>query len=115
MKDQAYRVVTTAHFDRLMKKLAPKHPELVERLEEVIATLSADPFDKSRRHPIKKLREVPAGEAQYRLRSGRFRFRYDIEGTEVLFLYCGLRREDTYGLSTGATIKRDIGRVHVCF
>ena len=46
-------------------------------------------------HPI-KLARVPAGEGQYRLRSGRFRFRYDIAGREVVLLYCGLRREDTY-------------------
>jgi mRNA-degrading endonuclease RelE of RelBE toxin-antitoxin system len=47
-------------------------------------------------YPIKKLRSVPAGEGQYRLRSGRFRFRYDIEEREVLLLYCGLWREDMY-------------------
>ncbi len=91
-----FSVHTTAHFDRLMKKLAPKHPELVERFEESISTLSADPHNKSGKHPIKKLRGVPAGEGQYRLRSGRFRFRYDIEGNTVVLLYCGLRREDTY-------------------
>jgi mRNA-degrading endonuclease RelE of RelBE toxin-antitoxin system len=39
---------------------------------------------------------VAADEGQYRLRSGRFRFRYDIEGREVVLHYCGLRREDTY-------------------
>jgi mRNA-degrading endonuclease RelE of RelBE toxin-antitoxin system len=33
---------------------------------------------------------------QYRLRLGRFRFRYDIEGRMVVLYYCGLRREDTY-------------------
>ena len=40
MNESAYSVVTTAHFDRLLKKLAPKHPELVERLEEAIGILS---------------------------------------------------------------------------
>jgi mRNA-degrading endonuclease RelE of RelBE toxin-antitoxin system len=96
MKELSYRVITTSHFDRLMKKLAPKHPELVARFEEAIPILSADPHNKSRKHPIKKLEGVRAGEGQYRLRSGRFRFRYDIEGFEVVLLYCGLRREDTY-------------------
>jgi mRNA-degrading endonuclease RelE of RelBE toxin-antitoxin system len=93
---QSFAVKTTTHFDRLIKKLAPKHPELIERFEEAIAVLSADPYNKSRRHPIKKLDGVGAGEGQYRLRSGRFRFRYDVEGAEVVLLYCGLRREDTY-------------------
>jgi len=91
-----FSVLTTAHFDRLLKKLAPKHPELVERFEEALTILSIDPYNKSWKHPIKKLQGVPAGEGQYRLRSGRFRFRYDIEEHEVVLLYCGLRREDTY-------------------
>jgi mRNA-degrading endonuclease RelE of RelBE toxin-antitoxin system len=92
----AYSVVTTAHFDRLLKKLVPKHPELVERFEQAIGILSLDPYNKRARHPIKKLNDVAAGEGQYRLRSGRFRFRYDVAGREVVLLYCGLRREDTY-------------------
>ena len=96
MNATAFTVLTTAHFDRLLKKLAPKHPGLVERFEEAISILSMDPHNKSRMYPIKKLREVPAGEGQYRLRSGRFRFRYDIEEREVLLLYCGLWREDMY-------------------
>ncbi len=96
MNAPAYSVLTTAHFDRLMRKLAPKHPELVERFEQAIAILSADPYNKSGQHEIKKLVGVSAGEGQYRLRSGRFRFRYDVAGHEVVLLYCGLRREDTY-------------------
>jgi hypothetical protein len=40
-----YSVVTTAHFDRLLKKLAPKHPDLAERFEEAIGILSLDPFN----------------------------------------------------------------------
>jgi mRNA-degrading endonuclease RelE of RelBE toxin-antitoxin system len=91
-----YSIVTTAHFDRLLKKLAPKHAELVERFEEAIGILSLDPYNKSSRHAIKKLNDVAAGEGQYRLRSGRFRFRYDVAGREVVLLFCGLRREDTY-------------------
>jgi len=92
----AFSVTTTAHFDRLLKKLAPRHPELVERFEEAISILSVDPYNKSQKYPIRKLQGVPAGEGQYRLRSGRFRFRYDIAEREVVLLYCGLRREDTY-------------------
>jgi mRNA-degrading endonuclease RelE of RelBE toxin-antitoxin system len=96
MDGSAYSVSTTAHFDRLLKKLAPKHPDLVERFEEALHVLSSDPQNKSRRHAVKKLQSVPAGEGQYRLRSGRFRFRYDVAGDEVVLMYCGLRREDTY-------------------
>jgi mRNA-degrading endonuclease RelE of RelBE toxin-antitoxin system len=96
MDASAYSVLTTTHFDRMLKKLAPKHPDLVERFEEAIVILSSDPQNISQRHPIKKLKGVSAGEGQYRLRSGRFRFRYDIDEDDVVLLYCGLRREDTY-------------------
>ncbi len=96
MDGYAYSVITTAHFDRLLKKLAPRHPGLADRYEEALTILSSDPQNKSRRHPIKKLQGVSAGDGQYRLRSGRFRFRYDVEDHEVVLLYCGLRREDTY-------------------
>jgi mRNA-degrading endonuclease RelE of RelBE toxin-antitoxin system len=96
MNAPAYTVLTTAHFDGLLKKLAARHPGLVERFEEAIAILSMDPHNKSRMYPIKKLHGIHAGEGQYRLRSGRFRFRYDVAEREVVLLYCGLRREDTY-------------------
>lgn len=96
IRKTAYSVITTAHFDRLLKKLAPKHPELVERFEETVTVLSTDPHNKSGKYAIKKLQGVPVGGGQYRLRSGRFRFRYDIIGEDVVLSYCGLRREDTY-------------------
>jgi mRNA-degrading endonuclease RelE of RelBE toxin-antitoxin system len=95
MNGPAFSVLTTTHFDRMMKKLASKHTDLIDRFDAAIKILSADPYNRTRSHPIKKL-EVNPGEGQYRLRSGRFRFRYDIEGREVVLLYCGLRREDTY-------------------
>ena len=61
-----------------------------------VAILSTDPYDRSRIHKIKKLEGVPAGEGQYRLALGRWRFRYDIMSQVVLLSYYGLRREDTY-------------------
>ncbi len=72
----------------------------MERFEEAITILSLDPHNKGQKYPIKKLHGVRAGEGQYRLRSGRFRFRYDIAEYEVVLLYCGLRREDTYYLNS---------------
>ncbi len=96
MKEPAYLVSTTAHFDRLMKKLAPRHSELATRYSDAIVVLSVDPHNKSSKFPIKKLRNVAAGEGQYRFRSGRFRFRYDIMEREVILQHRSLRREDTY-------------------
>jgi mRNA-degrading endonuclease RelE of RelBE toxin-antitoxin system len=45
--------------------------------------LSTDPHTRTRNHPIKKLEQVAAGDGQYRIRSGHFRFRYDIDGPSV--------------------------------
>jgi len=61
-----------------------------------VRVLETDPFNRSRAHQIRKLDGVRAGGGQYRLRSGRWRFRYDILGQEIVLHYCGLRREDTY-------------------
>ena len=49
-----------------------------------------------RQHNILKLKGTALGDGQWRLRLGRFPFRYDIYECEVLLLYCGLRRENTY-------------------
>ena len=91
-----FSVHTTPHFERLARKLLKAHPELRAVLDGVHAILRADPYNVSRRHPIKKLVGVEPGEGQWRLRSGRVRFRYDISGPEVWLLYCGLRSERTY-------------------
>ena len=91
-----FSVHTTPHFERLARKLLKGHAELREVLREVRAVLEADPYNASRKHPIKKLVAVDPGEGQWRLRAGRFRFRYDVSGQEVWLLYCGLRSERTY-------------------
>jgi mRNA-degrading endonuclease RelE of RelBE toxin-antitoxin system len=91
-----FAVFTTRRFDRELKKLLDSHPELVEHYEDILTGLKADPYNRSRRYAIKKLQGVPEREGQYRIRSGRFRFRYDIEGQTVYLKACSLRREDTY-------------------
>ena len=91
-----FSVFTTPHFERLARKLLKQHPELREALDELREILETDPYNVRRRHPVKKLAAVEAGEGQYRLRWGRFRFRYDISDKEVWLLYCGLRSERTY-------------------
>ena len=77
-------------------KLLKQHPDLRRLQDQVREILETDPYNVSRRHPIKKLEGVSAGAGQYRLRLGRFRFRYDIFGRQVWLFFCGLRREDTY-------------------
>ena len=91
-----FEVRTTAHFDRDFWSLFRRHRELPGRYAHVTRILQTDPYNRTFSHPIKKLEGVSAGEGQYRIRAGRFRFRYDIEGKVVYLKTCGLRREDTY-------------------
>jgi len=89
-------VFTTSRFDRELKKLVAHHPELPEYYRGILAVIKQDPYNRSRRHLIKKLQGVRPGDGQYRIRSGRFRFRYDVEGQSVNLKACSLRRENTY-------------------
>ncbi|MCH7929007.1 MAG: hypothetical protein IIA01_00710 [Proteobacteria bacterium] len=89
-------VRTSPRFERLFRSLAKRHRDLYGLRAEVLGILSSDPYNRSRRHPIGKLAGVKPGAGQYRLRLGRWRFRYDVSGNEVMLHYCGLRREDTY-------------------
>ena len=91
-----YSVHTTPHFDRSLKKLSRRHPHLADRYAEAIDILRTDPQNLIRAHNIRKLQGIQPGEGQYRLRLGRWRFRYDIFGREVWLFQCSLRREETY-------------------
>ena len=91
-----FSVYVTARFERDYRRLLKAHPELAGDYRTVVAVLSTDPYNRSKSHPIRKLEQVSSGDGQYRVRLGRFRFRYDIDGTAVYLKYCGLRREETY-------------------
>jgi mRNA-degrading endonuclease RelE of RelBE toxin-antitoxin system len=91
-----FLVFTTSRFDRELKKLVAHHSELPERYRDIIAALRQDPHNRSRRYLIKKLQGAQADDGQYRIRSGRFRFRYDIDAQAVYLKACSLRREDSY-------------------
>lgn len=80
----------------LDKKLAAHHPELPGHYSRIVAILQTDHYNSNRAHPIKKLEGVPAGKGQWRIRSGRFRFRYDIEDQTVYLKACARRDEGTY-------------------
>ncbi len=76
----SFSVRTTPHFDRLARSLNRRHSEFADRLAEALGILATDPYNHSRSYSIRKLTGVSQGEGQYRLRLGRFRFRYDIDG-----------------------------------
>ena len=96
MTTSAFSVHPTSRYKRLSTKLQKGHRDFEVTEKSAVAMLSADPYNRARRHNIKILEGVPSGDGQYRLRIGRWRFRYDILGQVVLLSYCGLRREDTY-------------------
>ena len=91
-----FLVVTTSHFDRMMQRLNRGHTDIADRFGHAFTILSEDPHNHTRKHPIIKLEGVGKNGGQYRLRLGRWRFRYDIDNHTVILKYCGLRREDTY-------------------
>ena len=93
-----YSVQVTAHFEREFLKLDRQHSELRSIFKnQVVPILSEDPLNNARIHPIAKLQGIPAGQAQYRIRFERFRFRYDVVGRRVYLKACSLRNEATYG------------------
>ena len=96
MPPAEFSVIATARFERDYRSLLKHHPDLARHYTEALSILTCDPYNRTRRHPIKKLEGVASGSGQYRFRSGRFRFRYDIVAKTVFLKYCGLRREDTY-------------------
>ena len=92
----SFSVQTSPHFERQFKKLKARHAELISTLTEAIDILKVDPYNRTKRRAIKKLVGKQALDGQWRLRIGRWRFRYDILGQVVELKYCGLRRENTY-------------------
>ena len=93
---ELFRVQSTSGFDRLTKAHRKRHREFPDLLDQALAILEIDPLNSTRKHSIGKLSDVKPGDGQYRLRLGRWRFRYDVAGANVTLRYCGLRREDTY-------------------
>jgi mRNA-degrading endonuclease RelE of RelBE toxin-antitoxin system len=91
-----FSVRTTPRFDRLAKALRRRDQEFTAQYREAIVILTDDPYNRSRSHRIKKLVDVKPGEGQWRLRLGRWRFRYDIEGSGVVLYVCDRRDESTY-------------------
>jgi hypothetical protein len=91
-----FSVRTTPHYERLVRRLLKQHSELRILQERAVRILAADPYNQAGTHHIRKLVGVASGEGQWRLALSRFRFRYDVVGTDVVLHYCGLRREDTY-------------------
>lgn len=91
-----FLVRTTPHYEGLARKLLRQHPDFSPVHGRAISILGSDPLNRTRNHHIKKLEGLVSDDGQWRLSLGRWRFRYDLAGREVVLKRCGLRREDTY-------------------
>jgi mRNA-degrading endonuclease RelE of RelBE toxin-antitoxin system len=96
MAETGYKLEVTAKCRRLIEDLQSASFEFADYYQEALVFFQTDPYNRSRIHNVKKLINVPKESGEFRLRIGRWRFRYDIEAKKVILYYCGLRREDTY-------------------
>lgn len=90
-----FRLLPSSRFKRDFESILKGNPSLIRTLEPLTVTLLHDPCNRSRRYDIKKLKGVPIGEGQWRIRSGKYRLRYDIVGEDVI-LYSFKHRKEAY-------------------
>jgi mRNA-degrading endonuclease RelE of RelBE toxin-antitoxin system len=92
---EIFRLLPTSRFKRDVEAIYKHHPASLRQLESIKVILTLDPYNRSRRYDIKKLRDVPHGEGQYRIRTGKYRLRYDVNGNDVV-LYSFKHRKEAY-------------------
>jgi mRNA-degrading endonuclease RelE of RelBE toxin-antitoxin system len=80
----SFRVVVSPQFKRDSRKIVRNRPQLLDEVDEVFVVLAKDPYDASRQFNIRKLKNISAGEGQWRIRFGDYRIRYDIFGQDVI-------------------------------
>ena len=90
-----YLTRPTSAFQRDVRSLTKRNPNLLIAIDEMERTLQEDPFNLTRQHQITKLVNVKVGNGQWRIRSGDYRLRYDIVGDEVI-MYSFTHRKETY-------------------
>jgi len=89
-----YKIDSTTHFDRQLKKLTARHFDLIIVYENALNILEQDPYNISRTHKIKKLTDIaPATKGMWRFTDGAYRIRYDIEGKKVILLRISDRKD----------------------
>lgn len=92
---QVFRVLPSTRFERDFEEIYKRNRDIIRKIEPLRIISLHDPYNRSRRYGIKKLRDVPIGEGQYRIRSGKYRLRYDIIGNDVI-LYSFKHRKEAY-------------------
>ncbi len=77
---EVFRLLPSTRFKRDFEEIYNRNPAMIRQIEPIKIILSHDPYNRSRRYDIKKIRDVSQGEGRYRIRSGKYRLRYDIIG-----------------------------------
>ena len=92
---EVFRILPTSRFKRDFEEVYNGNPAIIRKIEPLKLILRHDPYNRSRRYDIKKLKGVLQGEGQYRIRAGKYRLRYDIIGEDVI-LYSFKHRKEAY-------------------
>ncbi len=90
-----FQVITPPAFERDARHVTRRNPEVAALLEEMIAILETDPYNRTRQYDITKLAGVKPGKGQRRIRQGDYRLRYDIFSRDVV-LYSIRHRKEAY-------------------
>jgi mRNA-degrading endonuclease RelE of RelBE toxin-antitoxin system len=91
----SFRVLTSSGYQRDFRTISRGRPSVVNGVEELLAILRWDPYNRTGQHQIKKLTGCNAGEGQWRIRWKEYRLRYDIFGSDVV-LYSFRHRKEAY-------------------
>jgi len=90
---EVFRLLPSTRFKRDFEEVFKRNRDIIRKIEPLKIILVHDPYNRSRRYDIKKLKDVPAGAGQYRIRSGKYRLRYDIIDTDVILYSFKHRKE----------------------
>jgi len=88
----AFHVVSSKPFESDVKKLTKRNKQLLQIVKDLLAELRRDPYTGI---GVSKLTDVKHGEGQYRIRSGNYRIRFDIDNHNVI-PHSFTHRKDTY-------------------
>jgi len=78
---------------RQYQKLVRRNPVVQFQIEQMIATIREDPFNRTHQFDIRKLTDFPAG--QWRVRRGDYRIRYDVD-KHHLIIHAVFDRKEGY-------------------
>jgi hypothetical protein len=89
-----YKVFTIPAFNRVARVFVTSYPDFARIYERALEILRRDALNREGDRDILKLEFIPIGDGQYRLRVGRYRFRYDVHGKIVILKWCGISRDE---------------------